>query len=119
MEHAVGPDGCRSSTRTIAEAEKTHEQGVEAGPGPVPWARWPSRCGNRLWSAAAFAREYFPLPRRELRIASAYFSIESYELGWKHIPPGIQLHISVGVGDWANEQVKRTVEAEVKRELRW
>jgi superfamily II DNA or RNA helicase len=69
-------------------------------------------------AAAAFAEEHFPRAQSEIRIASAYFSLKGYSLGWKFIPAGVPLHILVGKGERDRRSVKEAVIAELRRELR-
>jgi superfamily II DNA or RNA helicase len=69
-------------------------------------------------AAAEFAREQFPRARSEIRVASAYFSVKGYNLGWKHIPRGVHLRILVGKGEKDRRSVRAAVVEELKRELR-
>lgn len=65
----------------------------------------------------SFARAYFPRAKKELLIATAYFSVKGYNLTRSLIRKNIRIKILVGPHERDSQQLQQIVTNEVKREL--
>lgn len=67
-------------------------------------------------SGYAFIKQYFPQARHTIRISSAYFKLQGFQLGREYVRDEVVYRILVGRGDKAN--VQETVLSEITEEMR-